>query len=116
MFWTRLLRGILRFFTAFAVSVKSPLFRDCTESTAVVGASRSASPPDFLSKLLSLFLGGFVNDLAAGVMFASGVLQDCLCVLRESVCSGVVLARPFPLVCLRHCDTKARVAPLAKPL
>jgi hypothetical protein len=41
---------------------------------AAVGATGAAPSPNLGSEFLPFFLGGFVNDLAAGVMCASGVL------------------------------------------
>jgi hypothetical protein len=43
-------------------------------SLAAVGTAHPAPAPYFSGELLAFFLGGFVDDLTAGVVFASGVL------------------------------------------
>lgn len=80
-----------------------------------IGATGSASPPDFNRKILAPLFGCLVDDLAAGVMSASGVLKGGLGVLREGLSSGVVLVRPFSSACSRHLQAKDGIATLTQP-
>ena len=80
-----------------------------------IGAACAASPPDFRSKLLSFFLGGFVDDLPAGVVFASGVLKGGLGILPECVGSRIILSRALAQACPRQRDSEPGITALAQP-
>jgi len=54
-----------------------------------------------------------MNDFAACVVSASGVLKGGLGVLGERVSSGVILAGADAYACTRHRKPKLRVMPLA---
>lgn len=64
------------------------------QPTRPVSTVCPATPPNLRREFLAFFLGSFVNDLPAGVLLASGMLQSGLGVLRESARAGVILARP----------------------
>jgi hypothetical protein len=83
--------GSDRFFAVFDGLCRSAL--GAHHSLVAVGAACSAAKPNLLGEVLPLFLGGGVDDLPAGVVRASGMVQDGLGVLRERVGSGVVLRR-----------------------
>ena len=66
-----------------------------SESLAAVSAMPAPASPDFYRELLALFPGGLVDDLPAGVVFASAVLKGGLNVLGQVFCAailGIVLA------------------------
>jgi hypothetical protein len=74
-----------------------------------------APSPDFGGELLPFFLGGFVDDLAAGVVLASTVLHGCLYVLRQVRCAGVVLVGSSAVACPCHRDSETGITALAQP-
>ena len=79
---------------------------------AAIGSACPAPSPDFGGELLPFFLGGFVDDLSAGVVLASTVLNGCLNILRQARRAWVVLVGSPPLACPRHRDSEAGIAAL----
>jgi hypothetical protein len=81
----------------------------------MVGAVGTAPPPNFLGELAAALWRGFVNDPPAFVMHAAPMLKRGLHILCEIFRAWIVLACASALARAGHCQTKPRVARLAKP-
>ena len=88
---------------------------NATSSSSSVGPVLASASPDFLGKLTALGFRRLVDDLAALIVLATAMVKGRLDVLREILCAGIVLESALSLACLRHCDTKTCVTPLAEP-
>ena len=75
----------------------------------------AAPLPNFGRKSPACFLGRIVDDFAAGIELASGVLAHGLSVLRERARAWIALAGPLsdPGAC--HCNPQPRIALLTEP-
>ena len=85
------------------------------EWRAAVGSPSAPPPPDFGGKLLALFLGSVVDDLAAGVVLASAVLGYGVHVIGESERAGIALPGSPSDAGACHGQPKAGIARLTEP-
>ena len=85
---------------------------------AAISTASAATAPDFRRELLTLFFGGLVDDLSAGIVFASAMLQGGLNVLGQVLCAGIIgiiLAGSSSLVRAGCCDSQSRITRFAEP-
>jgi putative component of membrane protein insertase Oxa1/YidC/SpoIIIJ protein YidD len=129
IFFTAFLVGFCRFvpasgvvgmtalssFSRFLAVLLTSAFSLLLERCAAVSPPGAPSPPDFGGKLLALFLGGVMDNLAAGVVLASAVLGYGVHVIGEGTGAGIALAGSPPDSGARHGQTKAGIARLAEP-